>query len=47
MTGSNEYEITNIDGFESGLTSNWWSPSSSGSTTGILVNSAIREMAII
>jgi len=43
MTGSNKYEITEIDDFESGLTSNWWSPSSSGSTTGILVNSAIRE----
>jgi len=42
MTGSNKYEITEIDDFESGLTSNWWLPSSSGSTTGILVNSAIR-----
>lgn len=42
MTGSNKYEITEIDDFESGLTSNWWSPSLSRSTTGILVNSAIR-----
>ncbi len=42
-TGSNRDEVTMIDNFESGLTSNWYSPSSSGSSIGLLTNSEIRE----
>ncbi|MDO9548052.1 MAG: Ig-like domain-containing protein [Candidatus Marinimicrobia bacterium] len=33
-TGVERWAIKNIDNFESGLTDNWWSPGSSGSTTG-------------
>ncbi len=34
-TGSYDWTVTSIDNFEAGL-DNWWNPSSSGSTTGIL-----------
>jgi len=34
-TGSIGYNVTGIDNFETNLTSNWWPPQSSGSTTGI------------
>lgn len=34
-TSNFDYTITNIDNFETGLSSNWWPPSGSGSTTGI------------
>ncbi len=35
-TPNYDYSVTSIDNFESGLTSNWWTPSGSGSTTGTL-----------
>ena len=38
-TGNFFFDPTSIDGFESGLLSNWWAPQQSGSTTGILTNS--------
>lgn len=33
-TGDFDYTVRNIDTFESGLTTNWWAPETSGSTTG-------------
>ena len=38
-TGNFFYDPTLIDGFESGLLTNWWAPQQSGSTTGILTTS--------
>ncbi len=34
QTGNTDWHITQIDNFETGLTSNWWVPTQSGSTTG-------------
>jgi len=33
-TGNEDYTITSIDNFESGLTSNWWTPDQSGTKAG-------------
>ncbi len=41
-TGTTDWEITNIDNFNSGVTSNWWEPASSGSTTGYIADSTGR-----
>jgi len=35
-TGTTDYQVRTIDNFETGLTSNWWTPQTSGSTIGIL-----------
>jgi len=35
-TANYDYSVTNIDNFESDLTTNWWQPGGSGSTTGII-----------
>lgn len=35
-TGSLEEDVTPIDNFETGVTTNWWQPQQSGSTTGIV-----------
>jgi N-acetylmuramoyl-L-alanine amidase len=42
-TGSNEWSERVIDRFESGVTSNWWEPQQSGSTTGINTDSTGRK----
>ena len=34
-TSNFDYTVTSIDNFESGLSTNWWQPGGSGSTTGI------------
>jgi len=39
QTGSVDFDNTLIDNFESNMTSNWWSPEMSGSTTGIIPDS--------
>jgi len=44
-TGTESWNIKNIDTFESGLTSNWWSPEASGSTSGIDPSTARSENA--
>jgi len=36
QTGNTDLELTGIDNFEANLTTNWWQPSASGSTTGII-----------
>ncbi len=41
-TGTTDWEISNIDNFNSGVTSNWWEPASSGSTTGYIADSTGR-----
>jgi len=42
-TSNYEYAITNMDNFESGVTSNWWEPGASGSTTGTLTGETGRS----
>jgi N-acetylmuramoyl-L-alanine amidase len=37
-TGTVDYDITNIDNFDADLLTNWWQPSTSGSTVGIISN---------
>ena len=37
-TANYNYTTTSIDDFEQGLTSNWWQPNASGSTTGIIAS---------
>lgn len=39
QTGSMAYDVTSIDNLETNVTSNWWSPEMSGSTTGIVADS--------
>ena len=39
QTGSVDFDNMLIDNFESNMTSNWWSPEMSGSTTGIIPDS--------
>ena len=42
-TSSNDYSVTNIDDFETGLT-NWWAPQNSGSTKGIITEKTNVEI---
>ncbi|PIS29188.1 MAG: hypothetical protein COT43_04425 [Candidatus Marinimicrobia bacterium CG08_land_8_20_14_0_20_45_22] len=35
-TGTKGWAVTSIDNFEAGFTDNWWTPTMSGSTTGVL-----------
>ena len=39
QTGSYDYDIITIDPFESNITTNWWDPQMSGSTSGIIADS--------
>ncbi len=41
-TLNNNFEITEIDAFEINVNNNWWNPSGSGSTTGIVPDSTYR-----
>ena len=43
-TANYTYDITEIDDFESGVTTNWWAPQQSGSTTGIITDSTDRSV---
>jgi len=43
-TADFDYSILDIDNFESGVTSNWWAPQQSGSTTGIITDSTSRDV---
>ena len=43
-TTNNTLDITEIDDFESGVTTNWWAPQQSGSTTGIITDSTDRSV---
>jgi len=36
VTGTQTWTVTAIDNLEAGFTDNWWTPTSSGSTTGVL-----------
>lgn len=38
-----DYSLTPIDNFESNVTSNWWAPQQSGSTTGIITEKTSRN----
>ena len=38
QTGSINYDLKIIDNFDANLTTNWWQPSASGSTIGIIAN---------
>lgn len=40
-TGATDFQVTNIDNFDAGV-SNWWDPTTSGSTTGIVSDSTSR-----
>ena len=42
QTGNTDFQITMIDRFDSGVTSNWWQPQQSGSTQGLLTDSTFR-----
>ncbi len=42
-TANEDYLITQIDDFEVNLTSNWWVPQSSGSTSGIITEKTSRN----
>ncbi|MFH1851945.1 MAG: Ig-like domain-containing protein [Candidatus Neomarinimicrobiota bacterium] len=44
QTGTTGWDITGIDNFNSGVTSNWWEPASSGSTTGYIADSTGRTV---
>lgn len=44
VTTENTLEITTIDDYESGVTTNWWAPQMSGSTTGIITDSTGRSV---
>lgn len=46
-TTTKRWTVRNIDNFESGLTDNWWTPSSSGSTTGIIGDTSTSRGAEI
>ncbi len=41
-TGATGFDITKLDDFESNLTSNWWEPQQSGTTTGIISEQTSR-----
>lgn len=46
MTGDYDFIVTKIDPFEENITSNWWTPSQSGSTTGIEAERSVETVMV-